>query len=150
MSSGRPDPAYAERAGQTAAGSPFPRRPTADTTTTEDREQMLWQLRITSPVLPSRAADPNRPPNVWPSDPENPEGNWTDSLGHTVSRAAFGQWITYDDDTGLAGGAASPFGDYGPFSNPRYPDIPLLTFNSGKPVRTAEDWWLRRRPGNPS
>lgn len=107
---------------------------------------MLWQLRITAPALLSRTDDPNKPPNAWPRDPADPEGNWTDPLGHTVSRAAFGQWITYDDDAGLAGGAASPFGDYGPFSYPRYPDIPLLAFNNGKPVRTPEDWWLRRRP----
>jgi hypothetical protein len=124
----------------------FPAVPTAATTTTEDREQMLWQLGITPPALPPRADDPNAPPNASPLNPANPEGNWTDPLGHTVTRAASGQWITYDSDAGLAGGAVSPFGDYGPFSNPRYTDIGLLTMNDGTPVRTPEDWWIRRRP----
>jgi hypothetical protein len=126
--------------------TPFPPVPTAGTTTTEDREQMLWQLGITRPTLPPRAEDPNRPPNVSPLDPTNTEGNWTDALGHTVTRGDFGQWITYDDDAGLAGGAASPFGTFGPFSRPRYPDIPLLAMDDGTPVRTPEDWWTGRRP----
>src|SRR5690242_13021738 len=124
-----------------AAPSPFPDMPDASTTTTDDRLQMLWQLGITRPTLPARATDPNRPPNIHPQDPNNLEGNWTDALGHFVTRADFGQWITYDDSAGLAGGSASPFGDFGPFSTPRYTDIDLL-----KNVRTAEDWWLRARP----
>ncbi|HET8843676.1 MAG TPA: hypothetical protein VFN35_19595 [Ktedonobacteraceae bacterium] len=126
--------------------SPFPNFPSASTTATDDREQMLWQLGITAPTLPLRAEDPNRPPNAWPLDPNNPEGNWTDSLGHTVTRAAFGQWITYNDDSGLAGGAVAPFGDYGPFSNPRYPDIELLKMKNRASVSTPEQWWTRRRP----
>src|SRR5919202_50336 len=72
------------------------------------------------------AAAPNRPPNIRPADPANPEGNWTDQLGHFVTRSDFGQWITYDDSAGLAGGSKSPFGDFGPFPTPRYPDIELL------------------------
>jgi hypothetical protein len=126
--------------------NPFPPMPTADTTTTDDRLQMLWQLGITRPTLPPRAQDPNRPPNATPVDPTNTEGNWTDPLGHTVVRGDFGQWITYDDSTGPDGGAVSPFGDYGPTARPRYPDIPLLVMNDGTPVRTPEDWWTRRRP----
>jgi hypothetical protein len=126
--------------------SPFPPMPDATTTTTQDRAQMLWQLGISPPDLPPRATDPNRPPNVRPSNPADPEGNWTDPLGHFVTRSGFGQWITYDDDAGLAGGAASPFGDYGPTARPRYTDIPLLRMRNGRPVRTAADWWLRRRP----
>ncbi|MBO0780870.1 MAG: hypothetical protein J2P37_18765 [Ktedonobacteraceae bacterium] len=126
--------------------SPFPPFPMASTTTTEDRQQMLWQLGITQPTLPPRAEDPNRPPNAWPLDPANSEGNWTDSQGHTVTRASFGQWITYDSDAGLAGGAVAPFGDYGPFSHPRYTDIELLKMKDGRPVRTPEDWWTKRRP----
>jgi hypothetical protein len=137
----------AETAETAAAGppGPFPERPAATTTTTEDREQMLWQLGVAAPALPPRAGDPNRPPNARPVDPANPEGNWTDPLGHTVTRAGFGQWITYDSDAGLAGGAVAPFGDYGPLSSPRYPDIPLLSTKDGEPVRTPADWWLRRR-----
>lgn len=130
----------------TPTPSPFPAMPSGDTTTTEDRLQMLWQLGIQRPTLPPRISDPNRPPNVTPVDPTNTEGNWTDSLGHTVARADFGQWITYDDSTGLAGGAASPQGDFGPTANPRYPDIKLLTTDDGASVRTPEEWWTRRRP----
>jgi hypothetical protein len=126
--------------------SPFPDSPDASITTTQDRHQMLWQLGITEPTLPPRADDPNRPPNTRPVDPARPDGNWTDPLGHTVTRAAFGQWITYDDSAGPAGGAVSPLGDYGPFSNPRYTDIELLRTRDGRPVRTPEDWWTRRRP----
>jgi hypothetical protein len=129
-----------------AAATPFPPMPTASTTPTDDRLQMLSQLGITRPTLPPRAQDPNRPPNATPVDPTNTEGNWTDPLGHTVVRGDFGQWITYDDSAGLTGGAVSPFGDYGPTARPRYPDIPLLTMNDGTPVRTPEDWWTKRRP----
>lgn len=107
---------------------------------------MLWQLRISQPTLPPRAADPNRPSNIRPVDPANPEGNWTDALGHFVTRSPFGQWTTYDDGAGVAGGSASEFGDVSPFSEPRYTDIELLTTRDGRRVRTAEDWWLRRRP----
>ncbi|HKT04862.1 MAG TPA: cadherin repeat domain-containing protein [Rugosimonospora sp.] len=133
-------------AGTRRPPSPFPEMPDASITTTQDREQMLWQLGIPVPQLPPRATDPNRPPNTTPRDPADPEGNWADPLGHFVTRAAFGQWITYDDDAGLAGGAVSPFGDYGPTADPRYPDIELLRMRDGRPVRTPEDWWLRRRP----
>jgi hypothetical protein len=126
--------------------SPFPDVPDATITTNQDRLQMLWQLGLAEPALPPRAEDPNRPPNARPVDPNNTEGNWTDPLGHTVARAAFGQWITYDSDAGVAGGAVSPAGDFGPLSNPRYTDIELLRTATGRPVRTPEDWWLRRRP----
>lgn len=130
----------------TAATSPFPPFPSADVTTTQDREQMLWQLGVPAPDVPARLDDPNAPANAQPRDSTNPDGNWTDPLGHTVQRSAFGQWITYDDDAGLAGGAASPKGAYGPYSHPRYPDIPLLRCDDGTTVRTPEDWWLKRRP----
>jgi hypothetical protein len=126
--------------------SPFPAKPDATTTTTQDREQMLWQLGIAPPVLPPRADDPNRPPNIVPRDPADLEGNWADPLGHFVTRSGFGQWITYDDSAGPAGGAVSPFGDYGPTAEPRYTDIELLRMRDGTPVRTPEDWWVKRRP----
>jgi (4-O-methyl)-D-glucuronate---lignin esterase len=126
--------------------SPFPEVPTADITPAEDRLQMLWQLGIPVPELPPRAQDPSRPPNAVPVDPADTEGNWTDPLGHTVVRGGFGQWITYDDSAGPAGGAVSPAGPFGVGSSPRYPDIELLRMNDGTPVRTPEDWWTRRRP----
>jgi hypothetical protein len=138
--------APAAPASEAAGQQPFPDRPTANTTTTEDRLQMLWQLGISQPTLPPRAEDANRPPNATPVDASAPEGNWTDPLGHTVTRSNFGQWVTYDDSAGAAGGAVSPEGPYGPFSHPRYPDVPLLRTNDGSPVRTPADWWTKRRP----
>jgi hypothetical protein len=131
------------RAGGTrrAGSSPFPPVPGADTTTTEDRQQMLWQLGITQPALPPVADDPNRPSNVMPM-PAYGQGVYADSLGHYVTRSSFGQWNSYDDATGAAGGAVSPAGPYGPDTHPRYPDIPLL----GAGNRTPVDWWVRRRP----
>jgi hypothetical protein len=123
-----------------------PATPSGSVTTTQDRDRMLCQLGITLPALPPRIEDPNAPPNAFPRDPANPEGNWTDPRGHTVVRTAFGQWHTYDSDAGLLGGAMAPFGDYGPFSNPRYTDIELLKMKDGTPVTSPEDWWIKRRP----
>lgn len=124
----------------------LPAFPDATITTTQDRDHMMCQLGITIPVLPPRLEDPNRPVNAWPVDPNNPEGNWTDPLRHTVVRTPFGLWHTYDSDAGEAGGAMSGFGDYGPFSNPRYTDIDLLRTRDGLNVDNSEDWWLLRRP----
>jgi hypothetical protein len=115
--------------------------PDATITPTQDRDQMMCQLGITFPVMPARSDDPNKPVNAWPVNAANPEGNWTDSRGHVVLRTNFGLWHTYDSDAGTAGGAMSGFGDYGPFSNPRYTDIDLLEH-----VSTRESWWLKRRP----
>jgi hypothetical protein len=124
----------------------LPDFPTGAITTTQDRDHMLCLLGITLPTLPPRIQDANAPPNAFPRVPTNPEGNWTDPRGHTVVRTAWGQWHTYDSDAGLAGGAMAPFGDYGPFSSPRYTDIELLKMKDGTPVQTPEDWWIKRRP----
>jgi hypothetical protein len=97
-----------------------------------DRAQMLEQLGITLPppgTFPPRLEDPNRPSNAWPRDAGNPEGNWTDARNNTLTRSAFGLWVTYDDDK---------VGAYTP--------IDLLTMKDGSPVLTPEDWWTRRRP----
>lgn len=107
---------------------------------------MLCQLGISFPVLPPRLQDPNRPVNAWPLNAANPEGNWTDPLGHTVVRTNFGLWHTYDSDAGEAGGALSGFGDYGPLSTPRYTDIDLLRMQNGAEVTTPTEWWRKRRP----
>src|SRR5262245_26169625 len=124
----------------------LPPFPTSAVTTAQDRDRMLCQLGISFPSLPPRIQDPNRPVNARPSNPANPEGNWTDSRGHTVVRTAFGLWHTYDSDAGVDGGAMSGYGDYGPFSNPRYTDIDLLKMKDGAAVLSATDWWLKRRP----
>ncbi len=107
----------------------FPARPPADVTRVMDRDQMMAQLGVTFPELPSRLDDPNKPTNAWPTDEANPDANWTDAKSNTITRGGFGLWVTYDDD--------HP-GDYTP--------IDLLRMNDGTPVRTAEDWWNRRRP----
>src|SRR5688500_3620935 len=124
----------------------LPAVPDGTITSAQDRDHMLCQLGISFPVLPPRLQDPNRPVNAWPVDEANPEGNWTDPLGHTVVRTNFGLWHTYDSDAGAAGGAMSGFGDYGPFSAPRYTGIDLLRMQDGDKVATATDWWQKRRP----
>jgi len=124
----------------------LPALPDATITTTQDRDHMLCQLGITLPTLPPRASDPNRPVNASPVDPNNTEGNWTDPRGHVVIRTDFGLWHTYDSDSGVNGGALSGFGDYGPFSQPRYTDLDLLKAQDGWRTKTSQDWWLRRRP----
>jgi len=110
--------------------------------------------------------DPSAPTNARPRVLTTPEGNWTDPQGHTVVRTAWGNWHTYDADPIyepdpsqhyppgstvwpfplLNGGALSGVGDYGPESNPRYPDIELLKMKDGTPVTSREDWWTKRRP----
>jgi hypothetical protein len=77
----------------------LPAFPTGSITAIQDRDRMLCLLGIRLPVLPPRIDDPNRPPNAFPRDPANPEGNRTDQLGHTIVRTAFGQWHTYDSYT---------------------------------------------------
>lgn len=124
----------------------LPAIPDATITAAQDRDRMMCRLGLTFPLLPPRLEDPNRPVNAWPVNAANPEGNWTDPLGHTVVRTNFGLWHTYDSDAGVSGGAMSGFGDYGPFSNPRYTDIDLLKMKDGVPVESAKDWWLKRRP----
>ncbi len=124
----------------------LPDFPTGSVTTTQDRDRMLCIQGITLPTLPLRLDDPNHPVNAFPRVATNPEGNWTDPRGHTVVRTAWGQWHTYDSDAGVNGGALSGFGDFGPFSEPRYPDIDLLKLKDGAPVLSREDWWLKRRP----
>lgn len=120
--------------------------PDATITAAQDRDHMMCELGLTFPSLPPRLQDPNRPVNAWPVNAANPEGNWTDPLGHTVVRTNFGLWHTYDSDAGAAGGALSGFGDYGPFSAPRYTDIDLLKMKAGAAIDSAKGWWLQRRP----
>lgn len=124
----------------------LPAVPDATITSAQDRDRMLCQLGIAFPVLPPRLQDPNRPVNAWPLNAANPEGNWTDPLGHTVVRTNFGLWHTYDSDAREAGGAMSGFGDYGPFSSPRYTDIDLLRTKAGAKIEKPLDWWQKRRP----
>lgn len=114
--------------------------PPTDVTSVMDHDQMLWQLGIKLPLLPSKMEDPNKPLNAWPKDTNNSEGNWTDEAKHTITRSVFGLWNNYSDkSTGFFPGADSAkLGDYTP--------INLLRMKSGKVVTTAEEWWKIRRP----
>lgn len=70
-----------------SAQTDFSSSPPKDVTNVMDHDQMLWQLGIKLPSLPSKMEDPNKPANAWPSDKNNPEGNWTDDLKHTITRS---------------------------------------------------------------
>lgn len=145
----------------------LPAVPDATITNTQDRDRMMCQQNLVFPTLPVLQGnewpwnDPTAPTNAWPVNPGNPGGNWTDAQGHTVVRTAWGNWHTYDAEpqyepepsvhypnipTNKNGGAMSGFGDYGPFSTPRYTDIDLLKLKDGTRVESREDWWIKRRP----
>ncbi len=124
-----------------------PEFPNNSVTNVQDRDRMMCIQGLSYPVMPPRLEDPNRPVNAWPSNAANPEGNWTDPLRHTVIRTNFGLWHTYDSDAGLAGGAMSGFGDYGPFSTPRYTDLDIFQLEQqNHRINSREDWWMLRRP----
>ncbi|HLN56226.1 MAG TPA: BACON domain-containing protein [Bacteroidales bacterium] len=122
------------------ATQPFPAFPPNNVTNEMDRDQMLWQMGIKLPVLPSKTQDPNRPADARPVNENNPEGNWTNDLKYTVTRSAFGLWNNYSDrSTGFFPGADSArVGNYIP--------IDLLRTSSGMPVSSADAWWKLRRP----
>jgi (4-O-methyl)-D-glucuronate---lignin esterase len=118
----------------------FPSFPPDSVTSTMDRDQMMWQLGISFPDLPPKLKDKNAPINAFPSNPSNPEGNWTDSSGHIITRSGFGLWNNYDDT--LEGFFPGPeswrVGSYTP--------IDLLKMKNGKVISTQEQWWNERRP----
>lgn len=80
-----------------SAQTVFPVFPPDDVSSVMDHDQMLWQLGIKLPVLPPKMEDPNKPLSAWPADKNNPEGNWTDEVKHTITRSAFGLWNNYSD-----------------------------------------------------
>jgi hypothetical protein len=126
-----------------------PEFPDATVTAVMDRDRMLCIQGIRFPLMPPRLEDPNRPVNAWPLNAANPEGNWTDAVRHTVVRTNFGLWHTYDSDQGLAGGAMTGVGDFGPHSTPRYTDLDIFAIKDplqGDRVKSPEDWWMIRRP----
>ncbi len=120
--------------------NPPPDFPPDDFNRTMDRDQMLYQLGIKFPILPPKLEDPNAPPNTWPVDSTNPEGNWTDDAGHTITRSGFGLWNNYDDtEAGFFPGPESwRVGEYTP--------INLLKMHNGTIITTPEQWWNERRP----
>jgi hypothetical protein len=105
--------------------------PQNDVTSRQDRDQMLWQLGIPLPAIPPKAEDPNRPGDLKPTNPKNPEGaNWTDGVaGHTIARSTFGLWNGYNDD-----------------KIDVYTPIDLLKMKNGAPVKTPTEWWTKHRP----
>jgi hypothetical protein len=110
-----------------------PATPDSTTTNTDDRDQMMCQLGIAAPgpLLP-KLQDPPRDSAAYPSDPNNPEGNWTDDLHDTFTRSGFGLWNNYlEDDPYLLG---------------QYTPLDLLKMNDGTLVLTPEDWWTKKRP----
>jgi hypothetical protein len=104
----------------TAQNCDLPAVPDATITRTQDRDQILCQLGIKLPMLPSRATDPDRPQNSFPKDSTNPEGSYADAIGNTVERTDFGLWNGYVEQSGL--GAINIGG-----INPGYTPIDLFT-----------------------
>lgn len=101
---------------------------------------MLFQLGIILPALPPKLLDPNKPVNAWPSDKNNPEGNWSDENKHTITRSAFGLWNNYSDKSSgfFPGPDSARLGNYTP--------INLLRIKNDKVITTADEWWNVRRP----
>ncbi|MDB4881343.1 MAG: acetylxylan esterase [Gemmatimonadetes bacterium] len=93
----------------------------------QDWRAMMDRLGLREPAgLPAPADDPNRPQQLTQRAGSS---NWYDAAGNTHVRSPWGIWSNYDE---------ARVGDY------TLPD-PLVLAN-GKPVRTAGDWWNRRRP----
>lgn len=107
----------------------FSNFPNDSVTNYKDRNQMMWQLGISFPDLPSKLGDKNVNPTFVPSDSLNPDGNWKDEASHLVTRTGFGLWNNYDDDK---------VGVYTP--------INLLEMNDGSLISTSDEWFENRRP----
>ncbi|MCX6220242.1 MAG: BACON domain-containing protein [Bacteroidia bacterium] len=123
-----------------SAQKTFPAFPPKDVTSAMDRDQMLQQLGIQFPELPSKLMDPNRPAEAFPSDKNNPEGNWTDAAKHTFARSAFGLWNNYSDrSVGFFPGQDS-------IRLGNYSSINLLKMRNGQTITTVDEWWNLRRP----
>jgi hypothetical protein len=119
----------------------FPDFPPDNVTYTQDRDQMLWQLGITFPSLPSKLSDPNAPEGAYPSDESNPEGNWRDAENNTITRSGHGLWNNYDDYSAgfFPGPDSARVGTYTP--------IDLLQMkDSNYIISTIDEWWNIRRP----
>lgn len=92
----------------------------------QDRKQMLDKLGIVLPQLPNDSLDPKRPPHIFKKPGNN---SWTDSAGQFYARSEWGAWTNYEE---------AKAGSY------TLPD-PLVLKN-GQRVKTAQDWWKKRRP----
>ena len=118
----------------------FPAFPPENVTRTQDRDQMLWQLGLSFPEIPPKLEDPHAPKNAFPSDPSNPEGNWTDKAGHIITRSGHGLWNNYDDNSdGFFPGKES-------WRVSKYSPIDLLKMQDGSAITCTDQWWTTRRP----
>lgn len=103
-----------------------------------DFKQMLSQLGIRLPVLPSLEADPNRPAGIVPI--ASKPGRWRTPGGDERKRSPWGLWTNYDDrSAGLFPGPDS-------LRVESYTPLPLLITPSGRPVETKTAWYKEARP----
>lgn len=128
-------------AGYTAlAQTSFPAFPPDSLSKNTHKWQMLEQLGIRLPKLPSTRTDPNRPEGTVPRYPdslsESPYG-WADTEAYDgcaprnlyFFRTDWGLWTNYRED-----------------SVGTYPPIDLLRAEDGTVIQTPEQWWAKRRP----
>mgnify|MGYP001775680647 FL=1 len=114
--------------------------PPDSVTSVMDYENMLQQLGIRLPDLPSVDDDPSRPAHIHPANPGE-RGAWLwwsdagyrpgDTLRYQVTRSPFGLWMNYDESPSREGA---------------YPPVDPLADAAGGPVLTPDDWWQRARP----
>lgn len=122
-----------------AAQNEFPAFPPEKVTNEMDYFQMLHQMGITLPQLPSKADDKNKPEGAVPQRADRPEGTYTYN-GHNINRSPFGLWDNYDD---------TPEGMYpgrDAFRVGKYSPTNLLALNNGQKVTSAKEWQEKRRP----
>ncbi len=81
------------------------------------------------PSLQPKAEDPAKPNHIFPKNPNNPEGSWTDSAKHLYLRSDWGTWNNYNE---------ARVGNYKP--------IDLLLTKSGKKVKNTKQWLAECRP----
>ena len=118
----------------------FPDFPPDTVSRSMDSKQMLWQLGIELPNLPSKLQDLNAPTDARPANPNAPEGNWTDDAGNIISRSSFGLWNNYSDTHNgfFPGGDSLRLGNYTPLN--------LFRLKDGNIISSPEEWWTKRRP----
>ena len=120
------------------AQNKFPDFPPDSLTKNTHKKQMLEQLGIRLPVLPSTRIDPNRPKGTTPRYPDSlsdsPYG-WADTEEYGDGspknlyffRTDWGLWNNYKEEF---------VGQYEP--------IDLLRAENGTPINTPQLWWDKR------
>lgn len=108
---------------------------------------MLSQLGIVLPTLPPKLEDPNAPTTAYPSDPANPEGNWTDTETHTVTRTDFGLWNNYNNTDQYL------IGQYTPLNllvmdrdRHHHNHHGFQGWRRSREITSPTEWWTKRRP----